>query len=131
MAIFFKRVQRANPIDKEAARKWYARLKTVGQKKEKEIAQLLSDETTLNPKEAEMALSQFQKILVRILLDGHSVQLSDWGSFYLTCNSTGHDSEEEVSATSIAGLNIRFKPGNELKEAIAKAHFLAADSLIK
>ncbi len=69
---------------------------------------MISDETTLKRKEAEMALDQLQKVLIRLLLDGHTVQLGDWGSFHLTCNSKGSETKEEVTANSIDNLNIRF-----------------------
>jgi nucleoid DNA-binding protein len=41
----------------------------------KEVAKEIADETTLNPKEAEIALDQLQKVLIRNLLAGNSVQL--------------------------------------------------------
>ena len=43
--------------------KWYPALHRVNMMKEKEVAVQISDETTLNPKEAEMALAQFKKCL--------------------------------------------------------------------
>ncbi|MDR3267307.1 MAG: HU family DNA-binding protein [Tannerella sp.] len=45
--------------------------------KEKDVAKLLAEETTLNPKEAEMTLYQLLKLIVRLLLEGHTVQLGD------------------------------------------------------
>jgi predicted histone-like DNA-binding protein len=130
MAIFYNKVQRGNPLDSKAPKKWYAILKTVSQVGEKEVAKLISDETTLNRKEAEMSLDQLEKVLLRLLLDSHSVQLGDWGSFHLTCNSKGSDTKEEVGAGSIQNLNIRFSPSKELKEALQKAELIYAESII-
>ncbi|MDR2358854.1 MAG: DNA-binding protein, partial [Prevotellaceae bacterium] len=48
----------------------------------------------------------------------------------LTCNSSPSDTKEEVTASNITNLNIRFTPGKELKEAIKKATFKAAESLV-
>jgi predicted histone-like DNA-binding protein len=109
--------------------KWYAIIRIIGQLTEKAAARLIADETTLNAKEAEMALSLYQKILINALLNGQSVQLGDWGSFHLTCHSAAHDTREEVTGRSIEKLNIRFTPGKALKEAIAKATFTSTDSL--
>lgn len=131
MPVFYNKVKRGNPLDRTAPEKWYAVLKSIGRIGEKEVAKQVSDETTLNPKEAEMALSQFQKILVRSLLDGHTVQLGDWGSFQLTCNSNGSETKKEVGAGNIKNLNIRFTPGKELKDSIAKASFVALESITK
>ncbi|MDR3285897.1 MAG: HU family DNA-binding protein [Prevotellaceae bacterium] len=131
MAIFYNKIERGNPMDTQAPKKWYAVLKNVGMIGEKEVAKLVSDETTINRKEAEMALDQFEKIMVRLLLDGHSVQLGDLGSFYLTCNSEGVATKEELTATNIKNLNIRFTPGKEVKEAIQHATFKDLETLAK
>jgi len=129
MAIFYNKVERGNPSDPEAPKKWYPVLKTLGMVREKEVGKQIADETTLNPKEGEIALIQFQKILIRNLLEGRSVQLGDWGSFYLTLNSTGSDTKEEVSAANVTKINVRFKPGKELTEALAKAQLRQVESL--
>jgi predicted histone-like DNA-binding protein len=104
-------------------------LRTINQIGEKEVAKLVSDETTLNRKEAEMALDQFEKILLRLLLDGHSVQLGDWGSFRLTCNSKPSNTKKEVTADNIQNLNIRFTPGKELKAAVQNAEFIYSETM--
>ena len=99
--------------------------------KEKQVARHISDETTLNPKEAEMAVSQLKKVLIAALLNGQSVQLGDWGTFYLTLNSNGVDTEAEVSSAQVKKINIRFRVGKELQEAINKAQFRDAASMSK
>ncbi|MDR1678806.1 MAG: HU family DNA-binding protein [Prevotellaceae bacterium] len=131
MAILLNKVERGNPMNKTAPKKWYVVPRTVTQVKENEVAKQIADETTLNRKEAEMALSQFQKVLITNLLAGNSVQLGNWGSFHLTCNSEGIESKEKLTAVALKGLNIRFSPGKELKEALAKATFVFAEDLVK
>ena len=130
MPVILNRVERINPLNRTAPSKWYATVKTVSQVSEKEAAIQISDETTLNRKEAEMALDQFEKVLVANLLQGNSVQLGDWGSFHLTCNSDAADTKEEITAASVKGLNIRFTPGKAIKEAIQKASFVFAENLV-
>jgi predicted histone-like DNA-binding protein len=130
MSLFYNKAQRANPLHPEDIRLWFIFLKSIGQIGEKEVAKLLSDETTLNRKEAEMALAQFEKILIRLLLDGHSVQLGDWGSFYLTCSCKGSETKEGATVHNIKELKIRFVPGKALKAALKDATFLAAESLV-
>ena len=77
-----------------------------------------------------MALTQLEKVLTANLLMSRSVQLGDWGSFHLTCNSEGKETKGEVTARAVKGLNIRFKPGKELREALKKASFVFADDLV-
>jgi predicted histone-like DNA-binding protein len=129
MSVFYKKVEKGKPGNPKIEKKWYAVIKRINQLKEKEVAKQIADETTLNPKEAEMALYLLQKILIRALSEGRSVQLGDWGSFHLTCNSKGHEKREEVTANSIEKVNIRFVAGKALRETIQKITFKDVDSL--
>jgi predicted histone-like DNA-binding protein len=130
MPIVVNKIERGNPQDRTVPKKWYPSLKALSQVGEKDVAREIADETTLNRKEAEMALDQFEKILLRNLLSSNSVQLGDWGSFYLTCNGEGCDTKEGVSAASIKNLNIRFMPGKALKEALKGAVFVFSEGLV-
>jgi nucleoid DNA-binding protein len=58
------------------------------------------------------------------------VQLGDWGSFHLTCNSEGSETKEGVTVANIKGLNIRFTPGKALKETLKGASFVFAEDLV-
>jgi predicted histone-like DNA-binding protein len=97
--------------------------------KEKEVARLVSEETTLNPKEAEMAIYQLFKVVTRLLLDGHTVQLGELGSFRLTAHTRGVATEAEVTAALIEKVSVRFSETEALKEAVGKAVFKDAASL--
>ena len=77
----FLSLQSFSHIGNSSVKKWYASLKRITMVKEKQVAKLISEETTLNPKEDEMALAQLEKVLINQLLSGNSVQLGDWGSF--------------------------------------------------
>jgi len=129
MPIFFNRIQRGNPSDATKPKLWYVILKSTGLVKEKAVAKALADETTLNPKEAEMSMAQLSKVLVNLLLEGHTVQLGDLGSFRLIAKSTGVELEENANANKIIKLNVRFTESEALKEAIKKATFVDASSM--
>ncbi len=129
MSLFYNKVLRGNPAKPDGPKKWYLILKSTGLKKTKEVARLMADETTLNAKEAEISLSQAGKILGRLLADGHTVELEGLGTFYLTANSVASDTEEEVTARSLKGLNIRFRPDQELQEVVNKAQLKPAKSM--
>lgn len=119
MPVFYNKVERKNPGKPSEPAKWYPALRSVGMLKEKEVAKQIAEETTLNPKEAEMALAQFEKVLIRALLNGQTVQLGDWGSFHLTLNSEGAATEQEVTPSKVKRVNIRFTAGQNLKKMLA------------
>ena len=87
MAILIRAIQRANPRDKNAPKKWYAVQNSTGLVPETKVAELIADETTLNPSEALMSIRQLRKVIQRLMADGHSVKLGDWGTFSPSLNS--------------------------------------------
>ncbi|MDR1553937.1 MAG: HU family DNA-binding protein, partial [Prevotellaceae bacterium] len=89
MPIFYNKMERGNPGNPDAPKKWYPVLKSTGMIKEREVAKLLAEETTLNPKEAEMAVSQLLKVVTNLLLNGNTVQLGNLGSFRITATTEG------------------------------------------
>ena len=119
MAIFYKKVQRAYPHNREVS-KWYPTLKSIGTVKSREVARQMADETTINPKEGEIAIYELAKVLKRLLSSGYTVQIDDLGTFYLTASSTGADDEAGATASGITNVNIRFRPHPDLKAEIAK-----------
>jgi predicted histone-like DNA-binding protein len=129
MALFYKKVQRGNPANPSAPKLWYPLLKSVGLVKEKQVAKLLADETTLNPKEAEMTLFQLLKVLISLLLDGHTVQLGELGSFRLTSRSEGSATEEEVNPGKIKSIHVIFTSSVALREQLGKATFKDVSSM--
>jgi predicted histone-like DNA-binding protein len=129
MAVFFKKTQRSDPRNPAGARKWYLILKSLSTKRTKEIARRMSDETTMNPKEAEMALYELVKVMKSIFKEGSTVQIDDLGTFYLTGNSSASDTEEEVTARNCNAIHIRFKPDEALIDEINKVELKPIDKL--
>jgi predicted histone-like DNA-binding protein len=130
MPVLFNKVERANPQDRNAPKKWYPTLKSLSRVGEKEVAKEIADETTLDKKEAEMAVSRMEKVLIRNLLASNTIQLGDWGSFHLTCNGEGSDTKEGVTSGNIKNLNIRFVAGKALKEALKNASYVYAGDIV-
>ncbi len=130
MALFYNRAQRRNPQDPEGPQKWYPVLRSTGMIKQSELAKLLADETTLNPKEAEMAIYQLFKVIVRVLFTGATVPLGDMGSFRLTISTTGADTEAEATADKVKQVNLRFMPSKDLKHELSKAEFIYLKSML-
>ena len=129
MAILIKPVQRVNPLDKEAEKKWYVVQVTTSLVDETQVAIDLADETTLNPSEAMMAIRQLRKILLRRLLSGESVKLGNWGSFNITLSSTGVLAKELVTTRNIKSVNLNFQPDEAFKADLQKATFAWVDKL--
>jgi nucleoid DNA-binding protein len=88
---------------------------SLGLVKEKEVAKLSADETTLNSKEAKMILYQLLKVIVHLLLEGHTVQSGELGSFRLTSLLTPYHRRRETAGTVRQQLSIKVKDFIHLK----------------
>lgn len=93
------------------------------------MAKMMADETTLKPKEAEMAVYQLEKVVSRMLLDGHTVQLGDLGTFNLTITAEEQKEEKKVSADDIKKVNLRFRISKTMREALDNTTFRPVESL--
>lgn len=131
MSIFLKAVQRINPSEPDEPKKWYPVQYTTKMVDESEVAMLIADETTLNPMEAAMAIRQLRKVVQRLLLDGKSVKLGDWGTFNITLNTEGAERKEDLTARNVKRVNINFQPADEMKAAMQKADFVWLDKIVE
>jgi predicted histone-like DNA-binding protein len=131
MGLFFNKVQRGKPGDPLSEKPWYLILKSTGLVRARQVARLLADETTLNPKEVELAVALTGKIAGRLLADGHTVELESLGTFYLTANSAPSATKEEVTAHNLKGIKIRFTPAPALLERVNDASLRPATGLRK
>ena len=123
MPLLYNTVLRKDPRKQDDPGKWHPVLRSIVPVNEKEVAKQIADETTLNPKEAEMAIYQLLKVLKTQLLKGNTVQLGDWGSFFLTINSEGVENEKDVTANQVKQVNVHFRAGKDLRQAINEATF--------
>jgi predicted histone-like DNA-binding protein len=129
MPIFYNKVQKVDPRNPGAPKLWYPVVKSTKLVGEKELAKKLTQETTLNEKEAEMAVHQLFKSIPELLKTSHTVQLGELGSFRVTAETESSANEEEVNASKIKKLRVRFVESNELKQTMQKADVVDLASL--
>lgn len=128
MAIVFNKIARKNPRDKSV--KYYPSVKVVGRKTEKDLMERICRNTTLNEREAMMALAEVRQGIMDFLLDGYSVEFSDWASFRQTVTAKGADTFDKCDATLVKKVNVRCVLKKEFQEEVQrKARFVYAGDL--
>ena len=118
MTVKFKTVERVNPRDLTLPKKFYAKLKSGDDVSFEELADLISKVSNLNYGEVLGALGTLIEIIEMQLRHGRPVRLNTLGTFFLTLNSEGFDTDEELTSDGIKKANIRFRPGKRLKKMI-------------
>lgn len=105
MPIFYNKVRKVvNPnaqAGQEIEYKWFPVAKAIRKATQKDIAKYISRETTLNPKEAEMAIAMLAEATDFYLKQGYTVSLGDWASFNVTLTAKGSASEKDCGPEDV------------------------------
>lgn len=109
---FFKKVL------KQVNRKWYPQSVLVGSTvTTDQIAKRVAAESTVAPADVKAVLTALSGVMGDYMAQGRSVKLDGIGSFFFQSSATGNgkDTAEDVSASDINGVKVRFIPETTYK----------------
>ena len=127
MAIVLNRILRK--ILGSKISKFYPTVKIIGHKSEEDLVERMCRDTTLNEREARMALSQVRIALLDFLMDGYSVEFTDWASFRPTVTSNGADTEKECTANLVKRVHCRCTFSKKFMQRLQESKFVFAGDL--
>jgi predicted histone-like DNA-binding protein len=123
MTVKFNIVERGNPSNREVPKKFYPSITSTGRKTLRQIANRISDISTVSSTDTMAVLEALLKTIPQELADGNIVELGDFGNFWLKATSDGVETADAVHATQIATLLPRFNPGKEFKKVLATVEY--------
>ena len=123
MPVKFNIVERANPINREAPKKFYASIQATGRVSTRDLAARAAQMSTLTPIDMMAAIESFLTIVPEELAKGNIVELGDFGSFWLKATSEGAETAEDVRADQIGTVLPRFNPGPVFKAVLKRIKF--------
>src|ERR1041384_659109 len=98
MPVKYNIVERANPSNREAPKKYYPSIQSSGRVTTREMAEMAADRSTLTTADMMAAIETFLSIVPQQLAKGNIVELGEFGSFWLKTTSDGADVPDEVGA---------------------------------
>lgn len=123
MTVKFNVVQRGNPSNQEAPKKFYPSIESSGRKTMRQMANRISEISTVSSVDTMAVLEALLTIIPQELADGNIVELGDFGNFWLRGDTEGADTAETVHASHINGVLPRFNAGKEFKKILAAIEF--------
>ena len=123
MSVKYNVVERGNPSDREAPKKYYASVVSSGRKTMRQIAGRITQISTVSSTDTMAVIEAFLNVIPEELAAGNVVELGDFGSFWMKANSEGSEIAEDVRASNITNLLPRFNPGKEFKKVLATVEF--------
>lgn len=124
MSVKFNVVERGNPSNREAPKKYYPSIQSSGRVTTREVAEIAARESTVGPADMMAAIEIFLSVIPRELAKGNIVELGDFGTFWLRSTSEGAETPEEVRATQITSILPRFNPGKVFKHVLDGIEFV-------
>jgi predicted histone-like DNA-binding protein len=118
MSVKFNIVERGNPGNREAAKKFYPSIQSSGRVTTRELAEMAAERSTLSTMDMMAAIEGFLAIVPQQLAKGNIVELGDFGTFWLRTVSDGAETAEEVSPNQISTILPRFNPGKKFKQML-------------
>ena len=120
MAVTYVIVERGNPSDKAAPKKYYAQAKSRAELTFKRLSKEIAEgSTTVSDTDVLAVLNDLTKILKRHLENGEIVRFGDFGSFQISISSEGAETEDKFHTSMIKKPKVIFRAGTDLKDALA------------
>lgn len=116
-------VERGNPANPEAPKKYYPSVSSSGRANQRKLAQKAAAISTLSSIDLLAALEAFLQLIPEELADGNIVDLGEFGSFRLKIKSEGSLTAEAVNANNITNVLVQFMPGKAFKQVIVNTQF--------
>jgi len=118
MTVKFNVVERGQPGNSAAPKKYYPSIQSTGRVTQREIAEMIAQISTISNADTMAMLEAFLTVVPRELAKGNIVELGDFGNFWLRNSSEGAETPEDVRAAQITKILPRFNPGKEFKKAL-------------
>jgi predicted histone-like DNA-binding protein len=116
--IRLKIIQRPNPLDATADRKYYVSSQTEGDITLEEMSELISEKCTLTETDVLAAITALMREMTLNLMTGKIVRFGSFGSFKLSLNSSGVATETEATRLQVKGARVRFRPGKRIEDSL-------------
>jgi len=123
MSVKYNVVERGNPSNPEAPKKFYPSIQSSGRKTLRQLADRVADISTVSSVDTMANIEALLKVIPQELAEGNIVELGEFGSFWLRSTSEGADTEDEVRASQIKTVLPRFNPGKKFKKVLDTLDF--------
>ena len=123
MSVKYNVVERGNPIDRDAPKKFYPSIQSSGRTTLRKLSERIAQISTVSSADTMAVLEALLTVIPQELAAGNIVELGDFGSFWLRATTEGADAAESVHATQITKVLPRFNPGREFKKELDSIQF--------
>jgi predicted histone-like DNA-binding protein len=123
MSVKFNVVERGNPGNPEAPKKFYPSIQSSGRMTLRQLSNRITQMCTVSSPDTLAVLESLLTIIPQELAEGNIVELGDFGNFWLRSNTEGAEELGKVSAGNVTNVLPRFNPGKEFRKVLDTVEF--------
>jgi predicted histone-like DNA-binding protein len=123
MSIKYNVVERGNPSNKDAPKKYYPSAVANGSVDLRHLAKRAAEISTVSMPDTVAVIEALLVLIPDELSNGRIVRLGDFGSFWVKLKTEASVTPTEVNSRKITGLIPRFTPGKEFQANLQKTTF--------
>ena len=120
-------IQKANPLEPENERKWYASPVKAGTINNYQLSKGIAGKSSLTRGDVMNVIENMVDEIPKYLIEGFSVNLNNFGTLRLSLSSEGVMSPDQFSSANIRNMRVVFTPSPEFKSALQKIDFEKTD----
>ena len=107
--------------NKKSDGKWYPRVKHYSTIKADELSRLAGEDSRIEPSEVQYVTAAIVKQVIELVMNGHSIKVSQLGTFSISAECETVDEWEDVNCnTIIRQLNLNLRVTDEMRDALKK-----------
>ncbi|MEA4917724.1 HU family DNA-binding protein [Proteiniphilum sp.] len=119
----YKLIQKANPLEPDTERKWYASPVKAGTINNYQLSKGIAGKSFLARGAVINVIENMVDEIPRYLIEGYSVNLNNFGTLRLSLSSEGVENPEEFTPENIKNMKVVFTPSPELKKTLQHIQF--------
>jgi len=121
MSIEYSLAERGNPSKPTAPKKFYPVARSQGDTSVRDMAGRINEMSTVSTVDVMAVLEAFFQTVPKELAAGRIVRFGDFGSFSVSLQGAGADTEKEFSSALINNVKVVFRPGKLFAQAMQGA----------
>jgi predicted histone-like DNA-binding protein len=118
MSVKYILVERGNPGDPNAPKKFYPMAKSSGKTTLRQLSKKIADISTVSSIDVMAVLEALLQVVPEELAEGNIVKLGELGSFSIKVKGDGAETADDFNSTMITKASMRFSPGKIVKNTL-------------
>lgn len=121
--IAIKSLQRVNPRNVEAPKKYYVQAVSAGKTDLDRLAYLISNQSTVRKPDCYAVLEALLHNMMDELREGRIIELGNIGNFQIGVSSEAAETEDDVSSNLVKKAKVSFRPARALREMLKTVNY--------